>query len=109
MQWVVILIPVVICTIVFESVAVWCFNSKTPVNFWSGTTVKPEEVNNIRGYNVANGIMWQCFALIFIAAGVAAPFSMLISGIVIFAGVLLGLPAIILIYKKIIMKKYKAE
>lgn len=44
MEWVVTLIPTLICAVAFQAVALWAFLSKEPVHFWAGSEVKPKEV-----------------------------------------------------------------
>ncbi|MGL5330866.1 MAG: hypothetical protein ACRDD7_16480 [Peptostreptococcaceae bacterium] len=43
---------------------IYCFKSKNPVHFWSGTIVRKDEISNIKAYNRANGIMWSAFTIL---------------------------------------------
>lgn len=75
--------------------------------FWSGSTVKEEEISDVRAYNRANGIMWIVFSLIFWADTVAGIWSMKAGGIFLLAGCAIGGPLLIIAYRKIYRKYQK--
>lgn len=54
------IMPVVI---MFIGVGIYSSKRKTPMHFWSGATVKSEEISDIYAYNEANGIMWIVYGL----------------------------------------------
>lgn len=74
--------------------------------FWSGTTVKEEEIEDIPAYNRANGLMWICFSLVFWLGTFVGIWSENIAAGIIFIGTLLGFPILILVYG-LIYKKYR--
>ena len=39
--------------------------------FWSGSSVKENEISDIRAYNHANGVMWIVYSLVLWAASLA--------------------------------------
>ena len=52
--------------LVFVGMGIYSFKRKTPMYFWAGTTVKSEEISDIKAYNRANGIMWVSYGLSFL-------------------------------------------
>lgn len=50
--------------LIFTGIGVFSIKKKTPMHFWSGSTVKSEEIDDIKAYNKANGIMWISYGLI---------------------------------------------
>lgn len=109
MSWVVGEFVTVIIIVVFGGLAISGFVSKTPVNFWAGDEVKPEEISDIKKYNNANGMIWTVFTLPQLTAAVIMPFSSLAAAIIQMSGIILGIPAAIVVYKKIERKYRKKE
>lgn len=97
-----------VVTLIFGGVAVWCFKSKNPVHFWSGSEVKPYEIEDIKKYNRANGIMWIVFTIPQAVAAIATIWAGGIGGIICAAGIIIGFPFLIVAYTKI-LKKYKSN
>lgn len=73
--------------------------------FWSGTTVKSEDVTNIRAYNKENATMWKLYALCYFISGAVGIFHGAIGGILIILSCFPGLILLILNYRRI-EKKY---
>lgn len=46
------------CAFLMCVIGVWAYHRKTPMHFWSGTTVPSSEIANISAYNRANAFMW---------------------------------------------------
>ncbi len=92
------------CSALFTGIGVYALRRKQPMWFWSGTTVKASEISDIPAYNRANGIMWIAFSAIFWASAVLGLFRMGAAGILVAAGCLLGLPALVLVYQRILAK-----
>ena len=44
-------------SLIIGFISLWAFRRKTPMHFWAGATVKPEEINDIPAYNRANGFI----------------------------------------------------
>lgn len=42
------------------------------MHFWSGTTVSPETITDVKKYNKTNGFMWVIASLIFFIAPIIA-------------------------------------
>lgn len=78
------------------------------MHFWSGSTVKASEIQDIKAYNRANGWLWLTYTVLQILAGVISLFDEIVGvilfGVIIFPGILV----LVLIYQKI-YKKYKAK
>jgi len=65
-----------LCALGFGVIALWALLRKTPMTFWSGSTISPEEITDIPAYNRANAIMWGVYALCMFASGVISLFSL---------------------------------
>lgn len=78
------------------------------MHFWSGSTVKPEEIADIPSYNRANGLMWAVYAACMLLAGVISLFSITVGAILLVILCVPGIVALILVYKKI-YNKYKSQ
>lgn len=61
-----------VCAIVFSLIGFSCLKSKRPAGFWSGMQVRKEQVTNVRKYNIANGILWMSYSLIYWIAGLCS-------------------------------------
>ena len=108
MEWVVGEFTAVIMIITFGSMAVYCFVSKSPVNFWAGDEIKPEEISDLQKYNHINGIMWTAFTLPQIAAAVIMPFNMTFAGLLMTVCSVGGIIPMMFIYKAA-EKKYRKK
>lgn len=60
----------IFCSIVFTSIGVYSLKRKTPMHFWSGTTVDPKSISDVTAYNKANGIMWITYGLLYTILGI---------------------------------------
>ena len=92
--------------LVFGLIALWALKKKTPMHFWSGTTVKPEEITDIPAYNRANAKMWAIFGACFFVIGIVGLFSIGASGVL---TMVVGLPGVFVLIKTYnkIYKKYE--
>lgn len=82
------------CGLIFITIGIYALKRKTPMHFWSGTTVKAEEISDVRAYNRANGIMWFIYGGILILSGALAFLNPRLATIML---VLLSLPGIIIL------------
>ena len=94
------------CALSFFAIALWAFKRKTPMHFWSGSTVQPEEIADIPAYNRANGIMWMAYGASMMLAGVVGLFNIGISAALVMIICLPGIGVLIFAYKRI-YKKYR--
>lgn len=96
-----------ICGLTFIGIGIFSLKKKTPMHFWAGTTVKPEEISDIKAYNKANGIMWISYGSIYILSGLFLLICNISIGafIVVFMSIP-GLIILIIVYTKV-YNKYK--
>ncbi|AFS79302.1 hypothetical protein Curi_c23000 [Gottschalkia acidurici 9a] len=95
------------CAMIFIVIGVFALNKKTPMHFWSGTKVKSEEISDIKSYNKSNGIMWISYGAIFVLADIISViFNTNIGGILVAISSIVGVPILIIVYKRI-YNKYK--
>ena len=71
-----------LCGVIFVVIGISCFRKKEPTGFWSGIEVKREQVTNVKGYNVANGIMWCTYSMFFWVSGLASIYGSIYSVII---------------------------
>lgn len=52
------------CALTFTGIGIYAYRRKEPMWFWSGSTVRREELTDVEAYNHANGIMWLVFSML---------------------------------------------
>lgn len=95
------------CGAIFIGIGICSIRKKTPIHFWAGTSVKSNEIKNIRAYNKANGIMWITYGSTFALAGVFSLLNMAIGTVIFIITGIAGTFVLILVYNRI-YNKYKA-
>ena len=103
--WLVIMIPT---SMLFTGIGIYAWRRKKPMWFYSGSTVKEDEIADIPGYNRANGIMWIVFSCVFWLSTVLGASNMSMGGIILMAGTIIALPLLPFIYFKI-YERYKVK
>ena len=103
--WHVIMIP---CSLLFTGIGIYAIRCEKPMWFWAGSTVKENEITDVKSYNRENGIMWIGYSLVLWVSTFMGVFSMAAAGIVLFIGGLAGLPILVVSYNRI-YKKYKKK
>lgn len=93
------------CALLFTVLGGFARKSKTPMPFWSGTKVKPEEITDIHKYNRANAKMWLFYSIPFWIAGILGIFHPMAGGILIGLSCIPGMFFLILWYRQI-QKQY---
>lgn len=101
--WFVVMVPV---SALFTGLGVYAWRRQKPMWFWSGQTVSEEEIEDVKAYNRANGIMWIIFSLLMWTCTFLALSSTMVAGMVLIVGCILCLPVLPFAYGKI-YKKYK--
>ena len=92
--------------LIFVIIGFTGINKKEPVGFWANSNKKPE-VEDVKGYNRAVGIMWFVFAIIMallgipLLAGQNSPWVFLTV-----VGVLIEVIGVMVVYTCVIEKKY---
>lgn len=101
--WLIIMIP---CSLLFTGIGIYAWKKKKPMWFYSGSTVRVEEIVDVVAYNKANGVMWITYSLVFWLSTVMGFFYMATAGIVLMVGCLGGIPLLGVAYNRI-YRKYK--
>jgi hypothetical protein len=52
-----------VCATLILGLGINILRQKTPINFWSWTTVKSEDITDISAYNKENAIMWSIYSI----------------------------------------------
>lgn len=96
-----------LCSLIFGIIALWAFKRKDPMHFWSGSTVRPEEISDIPSYNRANGLMWAIYTVCMAAAGIVSLFSIKAGAVLLGVICVPGVVILIIVYNRI-YNKYKS-
>ena len=97
-----------LCGAVFVTIGLCARRMAKPMWFWSGSTVKPEEISDIPAYNRANCRMWIGYSLFFWLSALLALLGFpAAAGTVIFVGAIGGALALIPAYNRIYRKYAK--
>jgi hypothetical protein len=97
-----------LCSLSFGGIAFWAFKRKSPMHFWSGSTVRPEEITDIPAYNRANGLMWTVYTIFVTVAGILSLFNILIGAILLVIICIPGIIILIIAYNRI-YRKYRSK
>jgi hypothetical protein len=89
-------------------IALWAFKRKTPMHFWSGSEVKPEEIKDIPAYNRENGIMWIVYGCGFLVPAIIGLFDISAGAILVGVVSTAGIVPLLLNYRRI-YDKYKVD
>lgn len=81
---------------------------KEPVGLNTGETVPKDSISDVPAFNRAVGWMWIILGLVFILAAVFAVWTVKAATVLIFVGTAVGVPGIMLGYKRI-RKKYRRK
>ena len=101
--WLVIMVP---CSLLFTSIGIYAWRREKPMWFWSGSSVREDEISDIPAYNRENGIMWIVYSLAFWVSTFMGLWEVSTAGIVFIVGCLGGIPFLIITYNRI-YRKYK--
>lgn len=96
-------------SLIFGVIAVWAFKRKDPMHFWSGSTVKPEEIKDIPAYNRANAYMWGVYTLCMVVSGVLSLFNIALGAILLVIICVPGIFVLIVVYNRIYNKYRRAS
>ena len=103
--WMVIMVPV---SALFTGIGIYAMRRKKPMWFWSGTTVREEEIRDVAAYNRANGYMWIFFSLPLWVSTFMGLWEKAWAGLLLFVSVMAGMPFLVVCYGRI-YKKYRVE
>lgn len=90
-----------LCSLISGLIALWAFKRKDPMHFWSGRTVRVEEISDIPSYNRANGLMWAIYTVCMVVAGILSLFSIRIGVILLVIICVPGIVVLIVAYNRI--------
>ncbi|MEM5768635.1 MAG: hypothetical protein AAGU32_10175 [Bacillota bacterium] len=93
-----------LCSLIFGVIALWAFKRKDPMHFWSGSTVRPEEIADIPSYNRANGLMWAVYAACMVVTGILSLFSTIIGAVLLAILCVPGIVVLVVTYNRIYHK-----
>lgn len=100
-------VVIVAIGLIFIAVGLYSGIRETPMHFWAGSTVKAEEINDIKSYNKANGIMWATYGSVYLISGLTSLLKLsLITSIIFFIAIFPGIVILIIVYRRI-YNKYK--
>ena len=93
-------------SLLFPGLGIFAWRRKKPMWFWSGSTVREEEIRDVKDYNQENGIMWLCYSLVFWISTFVGIWSTSAAGIVLVVGGMGCVPFLVIAYNRI-YRKYK--
>ena len=91
----------VVCAGTFVGLGIYAKKRKTPMNFYSGTTVDPRTISDIPAYNQANSRMWIIYSIPFWVAAVVSFFHVGAGAIIMSLSCMPGFLFLIFRYKRI--------
>ena len=93
-----------LCGGIFSGLSVWAKKSTKPVHFYTGTTVDPKTVSDIRAYNLENSKMWMIYSVPFWVSGIVSFFHMGAAAIIMTVACFPGFLWLVFRYKRISQK-----
>ena len=94
------------CAALFYGIGIYAQRLEKPMHFYSGSSVDPAQISDIKAYNKENARMWKLYSLWYVTSGLAEIWSSTLAVILLIAGCAVGLPVLIHTYSKI-LKKYR--
>ncbi len=97
------------CGGLFWGIALYALHRKTPMHFWTGSTVNSKDIRDVKAYNHANARMWFWYGMVYMLSGLLG-----VLGRMALAGVLMGIACmpglfIIIVVYRCIEKKYRVH
>ena len=89
----------------FKLIGDYAQRREKPMWFWAGSEVDAATITDVKKYNAANALMWKCYALWYMAAGVAWSWSHAVALAFLIGGGTVGTAILVGTYLKI-EKKY---
>ena len=96
--WFIIMIPV---SALFTGIGIYAWKRKKPMWFWSGSTVRENEISDVKGYNRANGIMWLAFSALLWISTILGLMNVTWAGIFLIAACVVCVPGLPIAYSRI--------
>ncbi|WP_322173826.1 hypothetical protein [Acutalibacter caecimuris] len=99
-----------ICGAIFLGIGIYAWRLRDrPMNFWSGREVPRESITDLPGYNRAMGRLWGGYGVIYFITGLAAFWQPVAAVVLMCLLGTAGAAALVLIYKKVIEKRYRVK
>lgn len=95
------------CPMIFTLIGLVAWRRKTPMHFWSGSKVLPEEVTDVKAYNHAYALMWFVYTIPYWISTILVLKNRMLAGIILGVWALFGTIAMVAWYTMWIEKKYK--
>ena len=96
------------CAALFYGIGIYAKKSEKPMWFWTGSTVSPAEITDVRQYNRENARMWKGYSLWFAVAGAAVFWNGIVAITFLVLGCTVGIAFLVCTYQKI-YKKYRIK
>ena len=87
--------------LLFIGIGIFSMVRKTPMHFWSGSKVLPQQLLDVKCYNRENGIMWIVYAIPYFVTAALYFLSPTAATVLLLAACFAGIPLLILNYKRI--------
>ena len=94
------------CAALFVGIGIYAKKLEKPMWFWSGSTVDPATITDVKAYNLENSRMWMWYSVWYWIAGFAWIWSGAAALTVLMLGCSVGIVLLVRRYLKI-EKKYK--
>lgn len=94
------------CAILFLSIGLYAERLEKPMWFYSGTSIDPSEITDLKAYNKENARMWKRYSLWFFGSGIAYFWSIGLSLTLLVLACTLGMGILVFTYNNI-EKKYR--
>ncbi len=94
------------CAALFSGIGLFALRRSEPMWFWAGSTVRADEIADVRAYNRANGRMWLVWSLVWWLDALIALRSTAACLVLMMLACIVGIPALVLRYNAI-YRKYK--
>ena len=96
------------CAALFYGIGVFAEKSKTPMWFWSGSSVDAAQITDVQSYNRENAVMWKRYSLWYAAAGVAEFWNSIAFMVILILSCTVGLALLVRSYNRI-FRKYRVS
>ena len=96
------------CAFLFFGIGIYSEKREKPMHFWSGTSVDPSKISDVKAYNKENAKMWKLYSLWYFASGIIYFWNEGMAIAILVASCTVGMVILVATYNKI-EKKYKIK
>ena len=90
----------------FTVLGIYAWRRKEPMWFWAGSTVRKEQIKDVKAYNRANGILWIGFSMTQWTVGLVGIWNINVAGKIMLYADTIGLACVFVGYW-MIWRKYR--